>query len=59
MARPLILEPDLPNKMRDGRSTVALCDSCNRCVVAVDMVPIGCYNEHLNPSAQVLTAIGI
>ncbi len=43
MARPLIREPDLPNKFRTGLSERALCDNCNKCVVAVDTMPIGCY----------------
>lgn len=47
MARPLILEPDLPNKFRSGTSEIALCDNCNECVVAADTRPIQCYNEKL------------
>ncbi len=43
MARPLILEPDLPNKFKAGTSNKALCDNCNECVVASDTRPIRCY----------------
>jgi len=43
MARPLIMEPDLPNKFRTGVSDRALCDNCNVCVVACDARPIQCY----------------
>lgn len=43
MARPLILEPDLPNKFKDGISDTALCDNCNDCVVACDTRTIQCY----------------
>jgi 2,4-dienoyl-CoA reductase-like NADH-dependent reductase (Old Yellow Enzyme family) len=43
MARPLILEPDLPNKFKAGESETALCDNCNQCVVAADTRPIQCY----------------
>jgi len=46
MARPLILEPDLPNKFRAGESEAALCDNCNQCVVAADTRPIQCYKNH-------------
>jgi len=46
MARPLILEPDLPNKFRTGESETALCDNCNQCVVAADTRPIQCYKNH-------------
>jgi 2,4-dienoyl-CoA reductase-like NADH-dependent reductase (Old Yellow Enzyme family) len=47
MARPLILEPNLPNKFRSGTSDTALCDNCNQCVVAVDTGPIRCHNLNL------------
>jgi 2,4-dienoyl-CoA reductase-like NADH-dependent reductase (Old Yellow Enzyme family) len=43
MARPLIMEPDLPNKFKSGISEIALCDNCNECVVAADTKPIQCY----------------
>ena len=45
MARPLIMEPDLPNKFRTGESETALCDNCNQCVVASDTRPIECYRN--------------
>ena len=32
MARPLVREPDLPNKWLAGRRTAAQCLSCNRCM---------------------------
>lgn len=47
MARPLILEPDLPNKFKSGTSDAAICDNCNKCVVAVDTVHIQCLNDNL------------
>jgi len=31
MARPLVREPDLPNKWLSGRMVAAQCSSCNRC----------------------------
>ena len=31
MARPLVREPDLPNKWLSGRTVAAQCTSCNRC----------------------------
>jgi len=43
MARPLIREPDLPNKFKNGVSERAQCNNCNDCVVAVDTRPIQCY----------------
>jgi 2,4-dienoyl-CoA reductase-like NADH-dependent reductase (Old Yellow Enzyme family) len=45
MARPLLLEPDLPNKFKNGQSDVAQCDNCNICVVATDSVPIRCHKN--------------
>lgn len=45
MARPLICEPDLPNKFKSGVSQSALCDNCNQCVVASDTQPIRCYKR--------------
>jgi 2,4-dienoyl-CoA reductase-like NADH-dependent reductase (Old Yellow Enzyme family) len=47
MARPLLLEPDLPNKFKNGLSEKALCNNCNICVVATDTVSIRCHNEEL------------
>ncbi len=45
MARPLILEPDLPNKFKAGISEIALCDNCNKCVVSADTRHIQCYKR--------------
>jgi 2,4-dienoyl-CoA reductase-like NADH-dependent reductase (Old Yellow Enzyme family) len=45
MARPLIMEPDLANKFRDGTSETAMCDNCNTCVVSVDTRSIQCYKK--------------
>lgn len=45
IARPLILEPDLPKKFKTGKSEKALCDNCNECVVASDTRPIQCYKS--------------
>jgi 2,4-dienoyl-CoA reductase-like NADH-dependent reductase (Old Yellow Enzyme family) len=52
MARPLILEPDLPNKFRTGESDTALCDNCNQCVVAADTRPIQCYKNQASTRNQ-------
>jgi hypothetical protein len=43
MCRPLILEPDLPAKFRDGRSTAAKCVRCNYCGVIQEARPLRCY----------------
>ncbi len=43
MARPLIREPNLPNKFKNGITESASCVSCNQCVVASDTRSIRCY----------------
>jgi 2,4-dienoyl-CoA reductase-like NADH-dependent reductase (Old Yellow Enzyme family) len=35
MARALLREPDLPNKMRDGERTAGLCVHCNKCMPTI------------------------
>ena len=45
MARPLLFEPDLANKFKNGESEAAGCDNCNICTVAVDTVPIACHKD--------------
>jgi len=38
MCRPLITEPDLPNKWRDGENPVSRCISCNKCLTKVPFI---------------------
>jgi len=47
MARPLICEPDLVNKFREGRSTEAKCIQCNYCGIFGTRFPIKCYQGKL------------
>ncbi len=35
MARALLREPDLPNKLAEGRSTAGLCVHCNKCLPTI------------------------
>lgn len=42
MARPLIMEPDLPNKMRRGEADASLCEPCNKCIAVMDQGGIRC-----------------
>lgn len=43
MSRSLILEPDLPNKFIQGKSTEARCIKCNFCGVIQEELPLRCY----------------
>jgi 2,4-dienoyl-CoA reductase-like NADH-dependent reductase (Old Yellow Enzyme family) len=36
MARPLIVEPDLVERMRRGETDGSVCEPCNRCIAAMD-----------------------
>jgi 2,4-dienoyl-CoA reductase-like NADH-dependent reductase (Old Yellow Enzyme family) len=50
MSRPLIREPYLMKRFREGRADAASCVSCNRCLAAVNNnMPLRCYNN--SPSA--------
>lgn len=49
MARPLIREPNLPNKFKNGVSISASCVNCNQCVVASDTRSIRCYYNECSP----------
>jgi 2,4-dienoyl-CoA reductase-like NADH-dependent reductase (Old Yellow Enzyme family) len=42
LCRPLIREPDLPNKWLAGTKITADCISCNRCVVGIGMGGVRC-----------------
>ncbi|MFX1377429.1 MAG: NADH:flavin oxidoreductase [Promethearchaeota archaeon] len=42
MARPLICEPDLPNKWYNGDLSAPLCNSCNACFISVRSGPVEC-----------------
>ncbi len=44
LARPLIREPNLPNKFKEGKSDKATCVSCNRCLLEMSVgKPLRCY----------------
>ena len=52
IARPLVANPDLPNKLKaaaEGNATdyrpPKPCSLCNRCLLAVLEHPFGCYDE--------------
>ena len=47
MCRPLILEPGLVRKFREGKQTQARCIKCNYCLVGIERHPLRCYYGHL------------
>jgi len=42
LSRPLIYEPDLPNRWMSGDSSPAKCISCNSCYVTIFNGPVYC-----------------
>lgn len=53
LCRPLIREPDLIRKVREGRARSATCTSCNRCIVAIAYdLPVGCYRQTFRSVAR-------
>ncbi len=42
MSRPLICEPDLPNRWKDGDLSPPLCNSCNRCYFSTGSGIVAC-----------------
>lgn len=42
MSRPLIHEPDLPNRWKSGDLSPAFCKSCNNCYMTVQSGPVHC-----------------
>ena len=45
LCRPLIYEPDLPNRWKNGDLTPAKCISCNSCHVVMEKGPIYCVTK--------------
>jgi 2,4-dienoyl-CoA reductase-like NADH-dependent reductase (Old Yellow Enzyme family) len=44
MSRPLIREPYLVKQLKEGKTDIAACQSCNKCAVAlVSDMPVRCY----------------
>jgi 2,4-dienoyl-CoA reductase-like NADH-dependent reductase (Old Yellow Enzyme family) len=44
MSRPLIREPDLPNRWKNGDASPALCVSCNQCYTSILKGSLHCIN---------------
>ncbi len=43
LSRPLIIDPDFPNKIKKGRQKPSKCIHCNHCLPYVMMAPLKCY----------------
>ncbi|MFX1425000.1 MAG: NADH:flavin oxidoreductase [Promethearchaeota archaeon] len=46
LCRPLIYEPDLPNRWKSGDLTPAKCISCNSCFAIMEKGPVYCVTKH-------------
>jgi 2,4-dienoyl-CoA reductase-like NADH-dependent reductase (Old Yellow Enzyme family) len=46
MCRPFIREPNIVNKIKEGKADSVACVSCNKCFAAVaNLMPVYCYNK--------------
>ncbi|MFW9880791.1 MAG: NADH:flavin oxidoreductase [Candidatus Thorarchaeota archaeon] len=45
LCRPLIYEPDLPNRWRSGNLSAAKCISCNSCLALMEKGPVYCVTK--------------
>ena len=46
MSRPFIREPNIVNRIKEGKATAVACVSCNKCFAAIaNNMPVQCYNK--------------
>jgi 2,4-dienoyl-CoA reductase-like NADH-dependent reductase (Old Yellow Enzyme family) len=46
MSRPFIREPNIVNKIKEGKADSVACVSCNKCfAAAANLMPVYCYNK--------------
>ncbi len=46
MSRPFIREPNIVNRIKEGKATAVACVSCNRCFAAItNDMPVQCYSK--------------
>ena len=49
MSRPFIREPALVRRIREGKTEIASCESCNQCFAAIaNDKPVRCYNKEIS-----------
>ncbi len=54
MCRPFIREPDIVNRIREGKAETVSCVSCNKCFAAIpNDLPVYCYNKKADWSKAV------
>lgn len=54
MSRPFIREPNIVNRIREGKADSVACVSCNKCFAAVaNSIPVYCYNKGLPKQAAI------
>lgn len=55
MSRPLICEPDLPNRWREGRGNdKTFCVSCNSCLLEIGSKPLKCIRKQSKVKQKVI-----
>ena len=46
MSRPFIREPNIVNRIKEGKTAAVACVSCNKCFAAIaNYMPVQCYNK--------------
>ena len=46
MSRPFIREPNIVDKIKEGKTDSVACVSCNKCfAAAANLMPVYCYNK--------------
>ncbi|MBW2704072.1 MAG: NADH:flavin oxidoreductase [Deltaproteobacteria bacterium] len=58
LGRPLIMEPDLINRMARGESQASLCEPCNKCVGEMENGGIRCAHPELGKKSTSLWPFG-
>ena len=58
LCRPLIREPDLVARLRDGRQEASRCTECGHCVVAFELEPLRCHDGRVRSARPRAPALG-
>ena len=52
LSRPFIIEPDIVDRLRQGRQDESRCISCGYCLLSLEKRPLRCYRGKLGSSAS-------